>query len=437
MSLERATQSGARTGIAAWLAFVDFRSRLNFTGYTQRSQFNPRWVGRGDLTEQANQDFGMGARLFHRTPRIEAASWLSGNFEFGLTFRTNWIEQEQNLLRAPQNETWDQRVDASIQATDVGVYIDADWRITRYVRLRGGLRADILYYDIDDALGNFIPAFGRETHIVGFRRTALGAQFGPRATLEVTPLPWLDVVASYGEGYRSPQALQLEEGENAPSAKVRSVEGGFRLHPWGERLTFSAAGYATFLSTDLAFDPQDGRLERVGPTTRVGVVGHLVARPWSWFVGSLSVTYVHATLDEPPPATAENPAPPFQAGQRLPFAPPVVVRVDVGVIGNLFGFGGGELEGRLGTGFSFLSARPLPYGRFADPVALLDVSASARWRWIELGLEVFNVIGSEYAAVEHSFVSDWRPGEVPSLLPARHISAGPPRTFLATLGLHF
>lgn len=435
--LERTTTSGARTGLAAWLGFVDFRGRMNFTGYTQRSQINPTWVGRGDLIEQGNQDLGLGARVLHRTPRIQANSWLSGNVELGLSFRTDWIDQEQNLLQAPQNETWDRRVDASVQASDIGVYADADWRITRYVRVRGGVRADVLYYDLDDALGNFFPAFARETHIVGFRRTALGAAFGPRATLEVNPLPWLDLLASYGEGYRSPQALQLEEGENAPFAKVRAAEGGFRLHPWGERLSLTGAGYATFLSTDLAFDPQDGRLERIGPTSRRGFVAHVLAKPWRWLIGSVSVTYVHATLDEPPPATAEDPAPAFEPGQLLPYVPPVVVRADVGVVRDLMSFGGGELQGRLGAGLTFLSPRPLPYARFADPVALLDLSASARWRWIELGLDVFNVIGREYAATEYSFVSDWHPGEIPSLVPARHFSAAAPRTFLGTLGLHF
>jgi hypothetical protein len=60
-----------------------------------------------------------------------------------------------------------------------------------------------------------------------------------------------------------------------------------------------------------------------------------------------------------------------------------------------------------------------------------------RWRWVEVGLEAWNVANSRYAATEFSFVSDWGKTEVPSLLPARHLSAGAPRTLLATLGLHF
>jgi iron complex outermembrane receptor protein len=435
--LERVSGDGARTSLGAWLAFVDYRSRENFTGYLQRSRTNPEWVGRGDLIEQGNQDLGFGARAAHRTRRFAPTSWLSGDLELGLTLAAHRIEQQQNLLQAPQNATWDRRIDASIRAADVGLYADTDWRLSRVARIRAGVRADVLSFDVDDALGNFTPAFQRQNHVPGFRRTALGAAFGPRVTLEGKPLRWLDVVASYGEGYRSPQALQLSEGENAPFTKVRGLEGGVKVHTFDDALSVTAAGYATFLSSDLAFDPEEGALDRVGPTTRRGVVAHVVARPLGWLLGSASITYVHATLDEPPPATAENPSPPFEPGQLLPYVPPVVVRADLGAHHALAHVGGGELEGRLGTGFSFLSSRPLPYGQFADPVALLDASASLRWRWIELALDAFNLADARYAATEYSFVSDWRTSAVPSRLPARHFSAGQPRTFLASLGLGF
>ncbi|MGZ3446465.1 MAG: TonB family protein, partial [Myxococcaceae bacterium] len=183
LTLERASPDGARTSFAAWLLLADFRLRENFTGYTQRSQQHPDWVGRGDLIEQENHDFALGARFSQRTRRYTLLPEVSGNLEFGLSSRTDDIDQAQNLLQAPQNETWDRRVDATVRGSDLGVYADADLRLTRYVRLRGGARADVLHYDINDRLGNFIPIFDRQSHIVGFRRTALGVAAGPRATL--------------------------------------------------------------------------------------------------------------------------------------------------------------------------------------------------------------------------------------------------------------
>jgi hypothetical protein len=438
LTLERATPDGARTSLGLWLAFVDFRSRTNFTGFLERSQQRPEWVGRGDLLEQWNRDIGLGARALHRTPRLKATDWARGNFEFGFTLRTHFLDQTLNLLQPPLNETWDKRIDASIHATDLGLFANLDWRLTRFVRLRGGVRADVLYFDLDDRLSNFIPSFLREQHFVGYRRTALGVAVGPRASVEVTPRPELSIIAAYGEGYRSPNARQLEEGENAPFAKVHSFELGVHSRPFrDERLVLRAAAYATLLSQDIAFDPSSASLERIGPTTRRGVMAQLEAKPWPWLFAQTSITWVHATLDQPPPASVENPAPAFTPGQLLPYVPPLVVRADIGVNGELYRFSKGALTGRAGVGLTHLSARPLPYSRSANPVTLVDFSGSLRWRFVEVGLDIFNLFDSHFAATEYSFVSDWRTRPAPSLLPARHFSAGPPFTALCNVAFHF
>jgi hypothetical protein len=145
---------------------------------------------------------------------------------------------------------------------------------------------------------------------------------------------------------------------------------------------------------------------------------------------------VDATLLEPPPATAGEPDPPFVEGQSLPFVPPVVLRADLGAKRALVSDAGlGGLEGRAGIGFSFLSPRPLPFGDFAEPVALLDASAGLVWGPLDLGLEIYNVLDAEYAAVEYSFASHWDPSEARPRTPARHISAGAPRSFMIQLGV--
>ncbi len=437
LTLEKANEEGDRSHASLWVSLTNFRGRFNFTGYVERSRINPEWVGRGDLIEQGNRDLGLGATFFHRTPRLRPFSWAIGRLEMGLSARTNAIDQTQNLLQAPQNETWDRRVDAAISASDIGAYVDLDARFGSMVHLRGGLRGDVLHYDVDDRLGNFIPSFQRASHLVGYRRTALGLAVGPRGTLEFEPLSWLQLAASYGEGYRSPQALQLEEGENAPFTKVRAFEGGVRLKPGGgDKLTASAAAYQTNLSNDLAFDPGEGRLERIGPTQRRGLAMHILTKPLHWLLASLSATYVHATLTAPPAATAENPSPAFQPGQLLPYVPPLVVRLDSAITQEI-SLGEQHFDTRVGIGATALSARPLPYGRFADPVYLLDASASIRWQMVELGIDVMNLLNARYAATEYSFVSNWANRQAPSLLPARHLAAGPPRSILASLSLHY
>ena len=438
LELARDTGAGGRTTFLAHVALVDFHSRENFTGFTQRAMVMPAWVGRGDLIEQQNRDIGGGFRLAHRTGWWRPARSFQAALELGASARTSHLRQAQNLLQAPQNETWDRRVDATVLATDIGMYADLDMRLGKFVQLRGGARADVLHYDIDDRLGNFIAPYQVASHLVGHRRTATGVAAGPRATLVVTPRPWLSTFVAYGQGYRSPQARQLEEGERAPFAKVHSVEAGLKLAPrWRRALQFTAAGFGTFLGNDLAFDPEEGRLTKIGPTRRGGLVAALHARPLPWLLTAASVTYVHAILAAPPPATAANPNPPYQPGQLLPYVPPVVVRADVGLDKELIQIGRSPLALRIGAGFSFLSRRPLPYGQFSDPVYLLDASAGLRWSFVELGVDAFNLLARRYAATVYSFVSDWHTTPVPSRLPARHFAAGPPTTVLGTLTLSF
>ena len=454
LTLERLADGNSKTALSLWASRSDFRLRENFTGYLERSRTRLELVGRGDLNEQEDHDTGFGAAALYRGPRLEPFEWLGVQGEAGVSLQGNLIDQAQHLLQAPDNETWDNRVDASLRAADLGMYLDAEVKLTEWVKLRGGGRLDVLGYDIDDRLGNFIPVVNRQAHILGFRRSAMGVALGPRATLEVTPLlDWLTLLASYGEGFRSPQARQLQEGENAPFAKVRSLELGVRLAPdHGKAFSFTTAAFATFLSTDLAFDPGSGSLERIGPTSRKGVVAHLVARPWTWAVLSASATYVNATLDEPPPATAENPVPAFKKGELLPYVPPLVVRADAAVHGDILDVQGlvgsaltdlgfpdlklGALSGHIGLGSELLSPRPLPFGTFGDPLFLLEASVGARLSMVELSCELQNLLNSRYATSEYQFVSDWVTTSIPSLVPTRHFSAGPPFSFLASLTIH-
>lgn len=432
------SDGGANGQVGLWLGYDNLRSQSNFTGFVQLSRSLGRVGGRGDLIEQQNQTLSLGLTGRYRTAPFRPASWAHGTIEVGIDGRFDVIEQAQNLLDASvRSQTWDERIDASVRGVDVGMWGDLDWTLTEYVTIRAGVRADVLSYDVDDRLGNFAPLTRpQDAFLPGFRRSALGVAFGPRASLEVRPLDGLSVQAAYGEGYRSPQARLLEDGEEAPFSKVRSADVGVRVD-LGDPLQLTVGAYYTRLSDDIAFEAADGRLERIGATQRLGAVVHATTRPVDWLVGSVSFTFVDATLLEPPPPTAEEPQPPFVEGQNLPFVPPVVVRADLGARHTLINdVGGHPLEGRAGLGLSYLSSRPLPFGEFADPFALLDASAGVLWGPFALTFEVFNLLDSRYAAVEYAFPSDWNPDDgVRPRTPARHTSAGAPLSWMVSLGV--
>lgn len=425
-------ERGAVGELSLFSVWNDFRLLANYTGFSARSQLNPAWTGRGDLIEQLNENHTLGLKARYRGERYRLG-WLAAALEVGLSGRVDRIEQRQNLLEAPLNTTWDRRIDARVAAADLGLYLDLDLTLTRFVRLKGGVRADVLAYRVEDALQNYVPASRRETFIIGYRRSAAGIAAGPRVVLEVTPVAPLTLSAAYGEGYRSPQALLLDEGEPAPFTKVRSSDLGARL-ALDHFATLRASAYYTHLGQDVVFEPSEGRSEAAGPSTRVGTVMHAELHPVPFVHAAASATYVRATLDEPPPRTAEDPSPPFEKGQRLPYVPPWVLRLDVSADHTLADLQRGPLAGRAGLGFTYWSPRPLPYGEQTGSVALLDGSLALSYRMFDLDLSLFNVLDTRYAALELSAASNWDPAAVPSRIPVRHVMAGAPRTWLLTLG---
>ncbi|HHH11841.1 MAG TPA: TonB-dependent receptor [Sorangium sp.] len=426
---------GQQGQLGVWLGYDSFRLQENFTGFVQRSRTLDNVAGRGDLIEQQNKTTSAGISGRYRAQQYRPTHWARGTLQAGFSARVDVIDQAQNLIDANvRNQTWDKRIDAAINGGDIGMWAELDWSLSQYLRARVGVRADALFYDVDDRLGNFVPSSRpADRSIAGFRRSAFGIALGPRASLMVLPLPWLSFRAAYGEGYRSPQARTLEDGEQAPFTKVRSADLGATFN-WGKRLKLTLAGYYTHLSDDVAFDAREGRLVRRGASQRLGAVVHAQSQPAPWLVSSFSLTVVDAQLLTPPPATAEDPHPSFVAGQRLPFVPPVVGRIDIGMERRLLDdVAGKPVSGRLGSGFSFLSPRPLPRGAFARPVGLLDAGAGVHWGPVGLHFDVFNLLNTQYAAIEFNFPSHWSPQSPPSRLPARHSAAGSPLSWTASL----
>jgi len=436
VSLTHQLDKGALLQSSLYTYWAIYRSRLNFTGYTERSRNNAQWIGFGDLTEQSNNDFSLGGTLSYQSSRYQPWSWFKWRYELGTHLRFNTIEQTQSLLKVPQNEIWDTRDDADLRALGAGFYADLLLQITSYIRIKGGLRSDVLFFDVNDKLGNFIPQFAIKNHLIGYRRTATGVALLPRVTLEVQPLSWLGLLAAYGQGYRSPQARQLEEGEQAPFARVSSIDAGFKIQhqTW---FKISGSFYQTRLSYDLAFDPNSARLERLGPTTRTGMSLQILLEPWSFLSISTHLTYVHASLDSPPIATVSVPTPAFKQGQLMPYVPPWVFHTDIGFHHTIAHLWGKPLLLKAGSSITVLSPRPLPYQEFSPTVTLLDASIGLRRDFIEIGIDGSNLLNLKYAQTEYSYVSYWQTATVPSRVPMRHISAGAPFTLMGHISFYF
>ncbi|XXY52363.1 TonB-dependent receptor [Sorangium sp. So ce269] len=410
VDLRAARASGAAPGeglsLAPFVVLRALRLRSNFTGYLEDPTS-------GDATQQLNEAVTVGATASYRL-RFPVFSERD-TFEAGVVARSDWIEQSQRRLAAVDDRPTATLVDGRVRATDIAGYLDASIRPARRLEVRGGLRADGLAYQVLDGAGEGAAARG-----------AQGVHVGGKGTVDAALLPGLHALASVGQGFRSPQARSLGDGERAPFTRVLSAEAGLRYAD--ERVRASAALFHTRLSDDLVFDEATGRNEPVPATARTGVALDAVAHPAPWLVSSVGLTYTRAAF------TASGGR--YAAGDLLPFVPQVVARADLAVTPRLGALFGRRLEARAGAGVTLLHRRPLPFGEIGHDALLTDVTAHLRYHRVELGLDVYNLLDAAWFDGEFVYPSSFTRGAAPDLLPARHVTVGAPRSIFASLSLY-
>lgn len=394
--------------VAPYVVRRSMELRSNFTGYLQDSV-------NGDATSQLNDATTLGLTASLRR-RVEILS-RQDSVEVGVFGRSDFIEQAYRRVNVQDGSVVATPVLADIRASGVGGYFDASVHPIERVALRGGMRADGLSFSTRNH-----EAVGGET------RSSQGVHLGNKLTLDVALLPGLSTQVSYGEGFRSPQARSLANGQTTPFTQVSAVEAGVRYQD-GKRLRAALAAFRTSLSEDVVFDETTARNEAVPSTLRIGGVADLVAEPVAWFTSALGATYTQATFQQ-------DGGPRAVKGALVPFVPQIVVRTDVAVRGELAHVGSRLLLGKVGVGTSTLYRRPLPFGEFGDDVLLVDAQASVRLREVELKLESFNVLGAQWNDGEFVYASNFERAAAPSLLPARHVTAGAPRTVMMSLWVY-
>lgn len=420
-AITRAPGDGSELELAPFLVYRSLKLRQDYTGYLT----NPT---DGDGTQQIDEAVTIGAtaRYKRRFPIFRK----DDSIEAGLSLRSDWIDQSQRSLSTLGDRVLATPVLAKVRATDAAGWLDVATRPLARLTLRAGVRIDGLAYATEDDA----PAAGTSTRVgaegavsdpkaTGQARSAMGSVVDPRASIDARVWRGLHVVASWGRGFRSPQARSLGDGERAPFTRVDSAEIGLR-YAEDQRLRGSLALFRTALTQDLVFDPVTTRNERVPATARTGVSLEYVARPAPWFVSAGSATYTHAAF------TASDAS--YRKGDLLPYVPQLVIRQDLAFTPSLGKSPLGEVRARFGAALTGLVNRPLPYGERGADVFLVDASAAVRAGRFELGLDLFNVLGADWFDGEFVFASAFRGTGTGSLVPRRHVSVGAPRALMAT-----
>jgi iron complex outermembrane recepter protein len=398
-----------RTNVEVFGVLSDLRLRNNFTGFVASPT--------GDGLEQTQRDGLVGARVEHH--RHLDVSGQAISIDLGVGGRRDDIEQSQRSYRDVDTAATGEQIAARIVQSAANAWTEVSIAPGPWRFMLGG-RADAIGFEVFDGHPGLRPNTRiLDTTLPAVRKASFGVHWGLKAAIERQLGSHVRLYGNYGDGFRSPQARALADGETAPFVSVRGAELGASFD--FARVVTKLALFGSQVSNDVFFDHVAGTTVSLGPSLRGGASLIVTAKPLEgWLVsGSFTVATARVTT----------------SGALLPYFAPLVGRLDTSY-SHVFTVGEQRITGRVGAGLTFIGARPLPFNDFSRAVFLADTRASVRWRAFELVFDVQNLLDSRWRDGEFAYVSNWDTTQTASLVPARHFTAGSPRSLFVTLEVH-
>jgi hypothetical protein len=429
-----------------FVIYRPLRLRENFTGFlldVQEPLQSPHGQ-RGDLLDLHNTALTFGAKGNAR---------LTGEvlkqpqeIEIGYFARGDAVSSMQQRIEAATGHPYHTETSLDSTLGDFGLYADANLRFTRWLSLRGGARADLFTFDVNDNCAVHSVEHPSTTNPPGDqsclsqqnfgafrdpnqRVTTASAAFLPRGSLILGPFWGLSASASAGQGVRSIDPSFITQDAKTPFASITAYEGGLsfqRRFLSNIEVGLRSVVFDTMVDRDLIFSQTAGRNTLGGSTTRLGSANS-ARLTGSFFDVAANLTYVKATFED--------------TGLLIPYVPDLVFRADSALYGDLPWWrerlGNHPLRASFATGITYVGPRPLPYGSRSDTIFTVDGNLTVGWRFLDLSLAVQNLFDTQYRLGEFNYASDFHSQPFPTLVPVRHFTAGAPRTVFFSIALNY
>lgn len=433
LSLEAGPEDSLFKAVS-FLGWRTMRLRTNFTGWMSDtaidSSGSPRRTQRGDNLESRYRTLSGGSRGSYTLART-AEIWgekLRQELTFGYALRFDQGQTSQYRLRSVTAIPYLVAFNREFTVLNLAGWVRAQIQPLSWLRIRGGVRLDSFSFGILDLNQ---PASDREgSRVPNQSSQSFGLALNPRVSADLRVLRDLHLVLSYGQGTRSSDASGLSDNETAPFSKAQEFDVGVVYksgHPIGpiQQLSGQLSYSLSLVNKDLLFDELAGRTLLVGASRRHALLFNARAELWGWAELLANFGWTEATLD--------------RTGERMPYIPRAVTRLDAAVFGHLWDWelGGVPVHGRVGLGFSWVPGRPLPNKQFGDGFELLNLGAELRLWHFSLGLETRNLLNRRYRQVEFHYASNFSsPSALPSKRPMLHFVGGEPFYAMASLTWH-
>ncbi len=375
-----------------------------FTLYSNFT-FNADDPARGDEIEQVDDRTVLGGafrvRRHWHWGDAKLTSTLGAQMRSDAIDGALWHDRLRQRLEA--------RNAAHVGESSLAAYAEADARLTRFVRLVAGVRAQRMDVSVDDRLGSGGGVHGASKVL-------------PKASLVVSPVAWLDLFASAGRGFHSndARAAVLATAAAPLLTAATSYEAGVRAAPVSG-LTASAAAFRIDLDSELVWSGDTGTTSAVGATRREGVELDVRYRLASWLFADADATFTRARYRE----NAGN-------GEAVALAPTRTLSAGVGArptVGAFTPFGAVRVKS--------IGERPaVEDGALtAQGFTVVDANVGVRWKDVEGALDVQNVLDARWREVQ--FASDTRLPYEPAAVRGITFSPGWPRTVTARATFYF
>jgi len=327
----------------------------------------------------------------------------------GMTLTSTAGVQARN--DSTEDQLWHDQARAHLSATSLagvtestlGAFAEEEARIASWLRLVASARADRVDVNVEDHRGNASGVAGK-------------MQLSPKWMAVVTPVQALDLYADWGRGFHTNDARGVVQPRSAATLIVPATgyELGVRVRPV-RGLDLAAATFLLDLESELALDGDTGMTQPSGRTRRYGL--ELTGR-WrfgSWFFADAAATFTHAEYRR----NAGN-------GSAVALAPTRTFIAGVGIMRQL-----GEWTPFGSVRVKSIADRPATpdASLVAQGYTLINAEAGARWRDLELGVDVLNLLNATWREAQFATTSRlaWEPAAVTGI----NYAPGWPVTILA------
>ena len=317
------------------------------------------------------------------------------------------------LYHDRQRERLSTSVDAHINQTAIGLFLDESVRLTKWLTVRGGVRLDRADASVEDRLDDPSALGNRDG---GSKGATLAS---PKGSVILSPLKWLNFFVNVGRGFHSNDARGAVRSVDPATLLVPATgyEVGVRAAPW-KPLTLTAVAYRLDLDSEQIYVGDAGTTEPSDPSTRMGI--ELAGRLYfgHWLFADAAATFNRA-VHRPNSGNAG----------AVALAPTRTITAGVGFRAPFGTFGSIRMR--------HIGPRPATQDEriTAEGWTVFDARLGHRHGPVELALDVQNLFNSEWREVQ--FATESRLQNEAAPVEEIHFAPGWPFTFRATLTAYF